>query len=53
VHRIPRVGEEFAVGRYVFTVLDADSRRVVTVRITPAGGVAAGASPSLHTDKEA
>jgi putative hemolysin len=53
VHRIPRVGEEFTVGRYVFTVLDADSRRVVTVRITPPGGVAAGVSPSLHTDKEA
>jgi putative hemolysin len=35
LHRIPRVGEEFQVGRQVFTVLEADSRRVLTVRITP------------------
>ncbi len=35
VHRIPLVGEVFQVGRYTFTVLEADSRRVLTVRITP------------------
>ena len=35
VHRIPLVGEVFQVGRYSFTVLEADSRRVLTVRITP------------------
>ncbi len=35
VHRIPLVGEVFQVGRYAFTVLEADSRRVLTVRITP------------------
>ena len=35
VHRIPLVGEVFQVDRYAFTVLEADSRRVLTVRITP------------------
>ena len=35
VHRIPLVGEEFQVGRYTFTVLEADQRRILTVRITP------------------
>jgi len=35
VHRIPLVGEEFQVGRYTFTVLEADQRRIVTIRITP------------------
>jgi putative hemolysin len=35
VHRIPRIGEEFQVGRYTFTVLEADTRRVLAVRITP------------------
>ena len=35
VHRIPLVGVVFQVGRYAFTVLEADSRRVLTVRITP------------------
>jgi putative hemolysin len=35
VHRIPLVGEVFQVGRYAFTVLEADKRRVLTVRITP------------------
>jgi CBS domain containing-hemolysin-like protein len=35
VHRIPLVGEEFHVGRFSFTVLEADTRRVLTVRITP------------------
>jgi putative hemolysin len=35
VHRIPLVGEVFQVGRYTFTVLEADRRRVLTVRIMP------------------
>ena len=35
LHRIPLVGEVFRVGRYTFTVLEADKRRVLTVRITP------------------
>ena len=35
MHRIPLVGEEFQVGRYTFTVLEADPRRILTVRITP------------------
>jgi CBS domain containing-hemolysin-like protein len=35
VHRLPLVGEEFQVGRHTFTVLEADQRRILTVRITP------------------
>ena len=35
VHRLPLVGEEFQVGRHTFTVLEADERRILTVRITP------------------
>ncbi|HYB70102.1 MAG TPA: hemolysin family protein [Candidatus Bathyarchaeia archaeon] len=35
LHRIPLVGEVFRVGRYAVTVLEADKRRVLTVRITP------------------
>ena len=35
LHRIPLVGEVFRVGRYAFTVLEADKRRVLTVRVTP------------------
>lgn len=45
LHRIPSVGEEFPVGRHVFTVLEADSRRVLTMRITPPGGAAAAGGP--------
>jgi CBS domain containing-hemolysin-like protein len=37
VHRIPLIGEEFAVGRHIFTVLEADERRILSVRITPPG----------------
>jgi CBS domain containing-hemolysin-like protein len=37
VHRIPFVGEEFQVGPYTFTVLEADERRILTIRITPPG----------------
>jgi CBS domain containing-hemolysin-like protein len=43
LHRIPLVGEVFRVGRYAFTVLEADKRRVLTVRITPAPANKAGA----------
>ena len=35
VHHLPLVGEEFPVGRHTFTVLEADPRRILTVRITP------------------
>ena len=37
VHRVPLVGEEFQVGPYTFTVLEADERRILTVRIAPPG----------------
>jgi putative hemolysin len=40
VHRLPLVGEEFQVGRHTFTVLEADTRRILTVRITPPSGSA-------------
>jgi magnesium and cobalt exporter, CNNM family len=35
VHRIPLVGEVFQVGRYTFTILEANERRILTVRIAP------------------
>ena len=35
LHRIPLVGEVFRVGRFTITVLEADNRRVLAVRITP------------------
>jgi CBS domain containing-hemolysin-like protein len=35
VHRIPLVGEVFRIGRFAITVLEADNRRVLAVRITP------------------
>ena len=34
LHRIPQVGEVFRLGSYSFTVLEADRRRVLAVRIT-------------------
>ena len=40
MHRIPLVGEEFQIGRHTFTVLEADERRILTVRITPPAGSA-------------
>ncbi len=47
VHRLPLVGEVLHVGRYTITVLEADERRVLTVRITPgAGGDAARRLPA-------
>ncbi|MBI2553459.1 MAG: CBS domain-containing protein [Candidatus Rokubacteria bacterium] len=33
LHRLPRTGEEFRVGRFHVTVLEADERRVVAVKI--------------------
>jgi CBS domain containing-hemolysin-like protein len=36
LHRLPFVGEVLHVGRYTLTVLEADERRILTVRITPA-----------------
>jgi len=35
LHRIPRIGEEFQVGGYTVTVLDADARHVKAVKIAP------------------
>ncbi len=35
VNRIPAVGEVFDVGHHEFTVLEADERRILKVRITP------------------
>ena len=35
VHRIPSVGEVLTIGPYVVTVLEADRRRILTLRITP------------------
>jgi hypothetical protein len=35
LHRIPLVGEVFRVRGYTVTVLEADKRRVLAVRITP------------------
>jgi putative hemolysin len=37
LHRIPRTGEEFAVPGYTITVLEADARHVIAVKITPSG----------------
>ena len=37
LHRIPRTGEEFQVGGYTITVLDADARRVIAVKIARTG----------------
>jgi magnesium and cobalt exporter, CNNM family len=40
LHRIPRMGEEFQVGRYTVTVLDADARHVKAVKIAPPAAAA-------------
>ncbi len=37
LHRLPRMGEKFRVGRYHVTVLEADERRVVAVKIRKEG----------------
>src|SRR5207249_11474514 len=44
LHRIPRTGEEFQIPGYTVTVLEADSRRVGAVKITP---VTAPATPAV------
>jgi len=41
LHRIPRTGEEFQIPGYTITVLEADVRHVVAVKIAPASGVGA------------
>jgi putative hemolysin len=48
VHRIPIVGEVLQVGRHTVTVLEANERRVLTVRISPPerGEATARASPA-------
>jgi CBS domain containing-hemolysin-like protein len=35
LHRIPRMGEEFQIGGYTITVLDADARHVKAVKVAP------------------
>jgi len=35
LHRIPRIGEEFQIGGYTVTVLDADARHVKAVKVAP------------------
>jgi putative hemolysin len=45
VHRLPLVGEVLHVGRYAVTVLEADARRVLTVRITPPAAAVARRAP--------
>jgi CBS domain containing-hemolysin-like protein len=37
LHRIPRTGEELVVPGYTITVLEADPRHVVAVKVTPGG----------------
>jgi putative hemolysin len=37
LHRIPRTGEEFQVPGYTITVLDADARRVIAVKVLNVG----------------
>lgn len=37
LHRIPRTGEEFQVRGYTITVLEADTRRVIAVKIARSG----------------
>lgn len=35
LHRMPRTGEEFRVGRYHVTILETDERRIAAVKIAP------------------
>jgi putative hemolysin len=46
LHRIPRTGEEFHVPGYTLTVLEADPRRVVAVKIAPTRPAAADGAVS-------
>jgi putative hemolysin len=48
LHRIPRTGEEFQIPGYAITVLEADTRRVMAVKIAPARPAGAEA-PSTAT----
>ncbi len=50
LHRIPRIGEEFDIPGYHFTVLESDERRVVTVKIMPLGPRGAPPGPERATD---
>ena len=57
LHRIPRAGEEFQIAGYTITVLEADARRVIAVKIAPlrhrpAGPLAArlASTPQLKED---
>jgi magnesium and cobalt transporter len=43
LHRIPRTGEQFQIPGYTITVLEADTRRVAAVKITPLGSPVAPA----------
>jgi len=47
LHRIPLVGEVFRVRRFTITVLEADKRRVLTVRIIPDTPKKPGASDNI------
>lgn len=47
LHRIPRTGEEFQVRGYTLTVLEADPRRVVAVKIAPTRPPAADAPATV------
>ncbi len=47
LHRIPLVGEVFRVRRFTITVLEADKRRVLTVRIIPDAPKKPGASDNI------
>jgi magnesium and cobalt exporter, CNNM family len=47
LHRIPRTGEEFQIAGYTVTVLEADSRHVVAVKIAPTRpAVTEGSAPA-------
>ena len=46
LHRIPRTGEEFQVGGYTITVLEADSRHIAAVKIVPPASAVAAPEPS-------
>jgi CBS domain containing-hemolysin-like protein len=37
LHRIPRTGEQLQIGQYAMTILEADARRVIAVKISRAG----------------
>ena len=49
LHRIPRTGEEFQVRGYTVTVLEADPRRVIAVKIAPSRPAPPDAVPTPPT----